>query len=189
VATIPDEVKETTRAHLTLVHIFHAYASADTPWVSHTLSPFTSVRYGRIAFVSAAHDTTQFGDSICLVCISTFKCLFIWTQPTQALINIGGGYHLEPLNTRSDHSPSFPSSILHFPLIAPPDVHLCQPFDHLAKPHRTSIYRNDPITSRFQPLVFYRQPIPLSIAYKYYKAKSYSRRMQRACLVLRKKKS
>jgi hypothetical protein len=55
VATIHDEVKET---HLILVHIFHAYASADTPWVAHALSHFTSVRYGRIAFVSVAHDTT-----------------------------------------------------------------------------------------------------------------------------------
>jgi hypothetical protein len=115
VATIHDEVKETIRAHLTLVHVFHVYASVDTPWVAHALSHFTSVRYGRIAFVSGAHDATLFGDSICLVCISTFKCLFIRTQPTWALIDIGGGYHLEALNIISDHSPSFPSSILHFP--------------------------------------------------------------------------
>jgi hypothetical protein len=48
-----------------------------------------------------------------------FKCLFIWTQPTRALIDTGGGYLLVALTIRSDHSPSFPSSILHFPLIAP----------------------------------------------------------------------
>jgi hypothetical protein len=41
-------------------------------WVAHALSHYTSVRYGRIASISAAHDTTQFGDSICLICISTF---------------------------------------------------------------------------------------------------------------------
>jgi hypothetical protein len=70
-----------------------------------------------------------------------FKCLFIRTQPTRALNDTGGGYHLGALNIRSDHSPSFPSSILHFSLIAPPDLQLCQPFDHLAKPHRTSIDR------------------------------------------------
>jgi hypothetical protein len=122
VAIIHDEVKETTRAHLTLVHIFHAYSSADTPWVAYALSHFTSVRYGRIASVSAAHDATQFGDSICPVCVSTFKCLFISTELTRALIDTGGGYHLEALNIRSDHSPSFPSSILHFPLIAPPGL-------------------------------------------------------------------
>jgi hypothetical protein len=122
VATIHDEVKETIRAHPTLVHVFHMYASADTPWVTHALSHFTSVRYGRIASVSAAHDATQFGDSICPVCVSTFKCLFIRTQLTWALIDTSGGYHLEAPNIRSDHSPSFPSSILHFPLIAPLDL-------------------------------------------------------------------
>jgi hypothetical protein len=156
VATTHDEVKEMIKAHLTLVHVFYVYASVDTPWVAQALSYFTSVRYGRIASVSVAHDVTQFGDSICPVCVSIFKCLFIWTQPTWALINTGGGYHLEALNIRSDHSPSFPSSILHFPLIAPPSLQLCQPFDHLAKPHRTSIDSKGPIASGFQPLVFYR---------------------------------
>jgi hypothetical protein len=115
VATIHDEVKETIRAHLTLVHIFHVYASADTPWVAHALSHYIFVRYGRIVSVSAAHDATQFGDSRCLVCVSTFKCLFIRTQPTRTLTDTGGGYHLGAPNIRSDHSPSFPSSILHFP--------------------------------------------------------------------------
>jgi hypothetical protein len=132
VTTIHDEVKETIRAHLILVHVFHAYASADTLWVAHALSHYTSVRYCRIAFVLAAHDATQFGDSICPVCVSTFKCLFIQTQLTWTLTDIGGGYHLEALSIRLDHSPSFPSSILHFPIIAPPGLQLCQPFDHLA---------------------------------------------------------
>jgi hypothetical protein len=168
VATIHDEVKETIRAHLTLVHIFHAYASVDTPWVAHALSHYTPVRYGRIVSVSAAHDATQFGDSICPVCVSTFKYLFIWTQPTRALIDTGRRYHLEVPNIRSDHSPSFPSNILHFPLIAPPGLQICQPFDHLAKPHRTFIDRKGPITRGFQALVFYRFPTQLSIAYYYY---------------------
>jgi hypothetical protein len=86
VATIHDEIKETIRAHLTLVHVFHAYFSADTPWVAHALSHFTPVTYGRIASVSAVHDTTQFGDSICLVCISTFQML-IQHGPTDAGLN------------------------------------------------------------------------------------------------------
>jgi hypothetical protein len=38
VVTIHDEDKETIRTHLTLVHVFHAYALADTPWVARTLS-------------------------------------------------------------------------------------------------------------------------------------------------------
>jgi hypothetical protein len=142
------------RAHLTLVHIFHAYASTGTPWVAHALSQFTSVRYGMIASVSVAHDATQFGDFICPLCVSIFKCLFNRAEPTRALIDSGGGYHLEALNIRSDHSPSFPSSILHFPLIALPGLQLCHSFDHLAKPHRTSIDRKGPIMSGFQPLIF-----------------------------------
>jgi hypothetical protein len=60
VATVHNAVKEMVRAHLTLVHVFHKYASADTPWVAHALSHCTSVRYGRIASVSAAHEATQF---------------------------------------------------------------------------------------------------------------------------------
>jgi hypothetical protein len=120
--TVHDAVKETIRAHLTLVHVFHTYASADTPWVTHALSHYTSVRYGRIASVSVAHDATQVGFSIYPICVSTFKCLFIRTQPTWALTNTGRGYHLEALNIRSDHSPSFPSSILHFPLITQPGL-------------------------------------------------------------------
>jgi hypothetical protein len=75
VATTHDEVKETMTAHLTLMHIFHAYALVDTPWVAHALSHYTSVRYGSIASVSAAHDATKFGDSICLVCISTVQMI------------------------------------------------------------------------------------------------------------------
>jgi hypothetical protein len=75
VANIHDEVKETIRAHLTLVHIFHAYASVDTSWVAHGLSHYTPIRYGRIASVSATHDTAQFGNSICPVCVSTIQLL------------------------------------------------------------------------------------------------------------------
>jgi hypothetical protein len=73
VATIHDVIKETIKAHLTLVHIFHAYASANTPWVAHELSQCTPVRYGRIASISVTHDTTQFRDSICLIYVSTYS--------------------------------------------------------------------------------------------------------------------
>jgi hypothetical protein len=75
VATIHDVTKETIRAHLTLVNVFHMFASADTPWVAHTLSRCTPLRYGRIASVSVTHDATQFRDSICPICVSTFEML------------------------------------------------------------------------------------------------------------------
>jgi hypothetical protein len=99
--------------------IFYAYASIDTPWVARTLSHYTSVKWGKISSNSSTHEATQFEDFICLVCISIFKCLFNRAQPMQDLIDTGGGYHLGALNIRSDHFPSFLSSILHFSLIAP----------------------------------------------------------------------
>jgi hypothetical protein len=73
-----------------------------------------------------------------------------------SLTDTSGGYHHGAPNFRSDHSSSFPSSILYFPLIVPSSLQLCQPFDHFAKPHKTSIDKKGPITSGFQPLVFYR---------------------------------
>jgi hypothetical protein len=75
VAIVHDAVKEMIRAQLTLVHVFRAYASADTPWVAHELSHYTPVRYGRIASISVAHNATQFGDCICPICVSTFQML------------------------------------------------------------------------------------------------------------------
>jgi hypothetical protein len=43
---------------------------------------------------------------------------------------IGRGYHHGALNYDTDLTTSFPSSILHFPLLAPPDLMLCQYLDH-----------------------------------------------------------
>jgi hypothetical protein len=71
VATVHDVIKEMIKAHPALVHIFLANASADNPWVAHALSRCTPIRYGRIAFVSATHDTTKFGNSICPISTST----------------------------------------------------------------------------------------------------------------------
>jgi hypothetical protein len=156
VATIHDVTKKSGRVLPRPSAVFHVYVLPDIPWVARTLSHFTSVKWGKVSSNSSKYETTQFGNFICPVCISTFKCLFIQTQPTWALINTSRDYHLEALNIRSDHSPSFPSSILHFSLIAPSDFQLCQPFDYLAKSYKTSINRKSPMTSGFQPLIFYR---------------------------------
>jgi hypothetical protein len=86
VTTIHDAVKETIRAHLTLVHVFHVYASADTPWVAHGLSHCTPIRYGRIASISVAHHATQFRDSICPVYVSTFQ-IFVHSDTIDAGLN------------------------------------------------------------------------------------------------------
>jgi hypothetical protein len=73
VAIVHDVTKEMIRTHLTLVHVFHTYASADILWMAHALSQCTLVRYGRIASISAIHGATHFGDSIRPVCISTYS--------------------------------------------------------------------------------------------------------------------
>jgi hypothetical protein len=135
VATVHDAVKETIRAHLTLVHVFHAYASTDISWVAHALSHCTHIRFGRIAFVSVAHDATKFGDSICPICISSFQML-VHSDPTDVCLNRHRrGYHLGASNFRSDHSPSFPSSILCFPLITPPSLQLCHSINYSSSQH------------------------------------------------------
>jgi hypothetical protein len=55
--------------------IFHAYASADTPWVAWILSHYTSVKRGQVSSNSSTHKATQFRDSICPVCVSTVQML------------------------------------------------------------------------------------------------------------------
>jgi hypothetical protein len=156
VATIHDVTKKSGRVLPQPSAIFHEYASADTPWVAHTLSHCTPVKRGKVSSNSSTHEATQFGDSICPVCVSTFKCMFIRTQLMQALIDTGRGYHLGALNLRSRPLSTFPSGILHFPLIALPGLQLCQPFDHLAKLYRASTDKKSSIVSRFQPFIFYR---------------------------------
>jgi hypothetical protein len=165
VATVHDAVKESDRVLPRPSAIFHVYASTDTPWIDRTLSHCTPVKRGKVSSNPLGHKATKFEDSIYPVSVSTFKCLFIRTQPTWALTDTDGGYHLGALNFKSDHSSSFPSSILSFPLIAPPSLQLCQYLDHLAKSHRTSIDRKGPIVSGFQPLDFYRLPIQLRVAF------------------------
>jgi hypothetical protein len=115
VATVHNVVKETIRTHLTLVHVFHTYVSVDTPWVAHALSHFISVRYGMIAFISAAHKATQFAGSHKISYESVHNSNLLTGARWSVLNRHRRGYHLEVLNFRLDHSPSFSFSILHFP--------------------------------------------------------------------------
>jgi hypothetical protein len=85
VATIHDVAKKLERVLPHPSAVFHAYASADTPWVARTLSHCTLVNRGKVSSNLSTHEATKFGDSICPVCINTFKCLFNRAQPTRAL--------------------------------------------------------------------------------------------------------
>jgi hypothetical protein len=53
-------IKESSWAHLTLVHIFHAYALADTPWMAHALSRVAPIRYGRVSSNSVTIKASKF---------------------------------------------------------------------------------------------------------------------------------
>jgi hypothetical protein len=152
VATIHDMTKKLGRVLPRPSAVFHVYASVDTPWVSQTPFHYTSVKCGKVSH----YTSVKFGDFICHVCASTFQMLVQHGSTDVGLNRHMRGYHLEAPNIRSYHSPYLPSSILYFLLISPPDLQLCQPFDHIAKPHRTSIDRKGPIASGFQPLIFYR---------------------------------
>jgi hypothetical protein len=71
---------------------------------AHALSHCTPVRYGRIASVLTAHDVTQFGDSICPICVSTFQML-VHSDPIDEGLNRhrwglppwSSEYHTRPL--------------------------------------------------------------------------------------------
>jgi hypothetical protein len=148
--------------------VFHVYASVNTPWVAQTLSHCTPMKQGKVWPTHWHTKLLSLGIPYVSYASVYFKCLFTRTQLTRALIDTGRGYQFGVLNLWSRPLSTWPSSILHFPLIAPPSLQLCQPFDYFAKPHRTSIDRKGPITSEFQSLVFYRKPTPLSIAYYRY---------------------
>jgi hypothetical protein len=75
VATIHDMTKKSGRVLPHPSAIFDAYASVDTPWVARTLSHYTSMKWGKVSSNSSTHEATQFGDSICLICVSTFQML------------------------------------------------------------------------------------------------------------------
>jgi hypothetical protein len=69
---------------------------------------------------SRIHDATKFvGPHKSRMCQYIIKFLFNRAQPTWVLIDIGGGYHLQSSKLTTDLSPTFPSDILHFPLVSP----------------------------------------------------------------------
>jgi hypothetical protein len=56
VATIHDEAKRLGRLLPRPSAIFHAYASADIPWVTRTLSHYTPMKRGKVSSNSSTHE-------------------------------------------------------------------------------------------------------------------------------------
>jgi hypothetical protein len=119
VATIHHAVKETGRVLPLPSAVFHAYASADTSWVAWHYPFYTSISEVRYRPTHRHTKLLSLGNPY-------VPCLFNRAQLMWALIDIGRGCHLGALKFRSDWLPSFPSSILCFPLIASPGLQLCQ---------------------------------------------------------------
>jgi hypothetical protein len=129
VTTVHDVIKESARVLPRPSVVFHTYALIDTPWVARTLSHCTPVKRGKVSSNSVTHEATKLaGLQKILYAPVHNQSLFIRTQPTRALIDTGGGYYRGAPNLWSRPLWSFPSSILHFPLIAPPSLKFSQHF-------------------------------------------------------------
>jgi hypothetical protein len=150
-------IKESSQAYLTLVHVFHVIPQWAFVGGPHTI-PYTSVRYGRVLSNPATVEATKL--------VAPHK-----SRMRQFIINawsIGPNRHdpwstqvgattFRAPNIKTDHSPTFPSGILHFPLVAPPGLILChnlkvKAINHIGPPSVERIVS----LAVFQPLVFYR---------------------------------
>jgi hypothetical protein len=92
-------IKELSRAHLTLVHIFHTIPHSGLSVGGPCTIPYTPERYGRVLSNSVTDEATKFAWSHkSRMCQYIIKCLFISTQLMWDLINTGGGYYHWALN-------------------------------------------------------------------------------------------
>jgi hypothetical protein len=83
VATVHDDYQRVEPGPPYTSAIFHAYASADTPWVAQTPSHYTPVNYGGVSSSSATIKATQFvGPQEIPYMPVHNKSLFIQTQLT-----------------------------------------------------------------------------------------------------------
>jgi hypothetical protein len=159
VATIHDVNKKPGRVLPRSSAIFHAYASADTPWVARTLSQCTPMKRGKVSSNSSTHEATQFGDFICPICVSTFQML-VHSDPTDVGLNRhrrglppwSSEFMIQTtLNLPIQYSPLFPNYPARSPIMPSRIIIL---LNHIGG----ASSKKGPIVSRFQPLVFYRYP-------------------------------
>jgi hypothetical protein len=114
-------IKESSRAHRTLVQVFHVIPRRASVGGPHTI-PMSSVKYSGVPSNSAAVKATKFTGPhksrmqqyiINLV----HRGQTIGPQSTQV-----GSTTFGALNMKTFHSPPFPFGILHFSLVAPPSL-------------------------------------------------------------------
>ena len=130
--------KSRSRSHLSLVHVFHAIPhsglSVGGPCTIPVASTGHHCRNGEVSSNSTTISVTRFTrPHKSSMRQYTTQILFIRTQPTRALTDSAGGYHLRSSEFQIRPLTSFPSNILHFPLIAPPGLRLCHYYHHLTK--------------------------------------------------------
>jgi hypothetical protein len=80
-------IKESSRVHLTLVYVFHVYASADTPWVAHALSRVSPMRYGRVSSKSATVEASKFAGPKKIPYAPVHNSKLIHLDPTDVSLN------------------------------------------------------------------------------------------------------
>jgi hypothetical protein len=157
VATIHDVTKKTGRVLPSPSSIFHMYASVDTLWVAQTLPHCTLVKRGKVSSNSLTHEATQFGDSICPICVSTFHML-VYSEPTDADLN-RHRRGLPPWSSEFMIQTTLNLPVLYSPLsrkyptrspIMPTWIIIL--LNHIGPPS----LEKGPITSGFRSLVFYR---------------------------------
>jgi hypothetical protein len=119
VATIHNVTKKPGRVLPRPSVVFHVYASVDTPWVAQTLSRYTSMKWGKVSSTPRHTKLLSLGISYVPYAPVHFKCLFNGAQPTRALIDTSGGYHLEAPNIRSYQYPPFSPNCLAWSPIIP----------------------------------------------------------------------
>jgi hypothetical protein len=119
VATVHEDYQRVEPGPLYPSAVFHTYASKDTPWVGQTLSHCTLVKYVGLSSNSATVKATQFvGPKKSRMCEYTTQTCSPGPDD-RSLTNTCGGYHFRAPNMKIDLSLTFPSGILHNPLVCP----------------------------------------------------------------------
>jgi hypothetical protein len=121
--TVHDVIKGSGRVLPRSCAVFHAYVSADKPWVARTLSHCIPMKQGKVSSSSSTHEATQFVGPQKLLYAPVHNSNLL-NEARWSVVNRHrqGLPPLEPWIYDPVHTPSFPSSILHFLLITPPDL-------------------------------------------------------------------